>query len=192
MAREAGLLVVHTLESYDMSALGSKVHSAWDPRVPDMRVGWKGPMGRFLIRGEYGNGIIDELQPQEGELVVYKPGKGAFKHTPLARILPKYGIDTLLIAGINTEVCVKETLHEANSLGFRSIVVEDCTDSHWRESHNEAITAIRASGDEGTWAAELKAVKLAIGHGTAAHHSRLARANGVVRNGHPGLERHRT
>ena len=44
-------------------------------------------MGRILIRGEEGHGIVDEVAPIEGEIVIDKPGKDAFYATGLDELL---------------------------------------------------------------------------------------------------------
>jgi len=160
MARQAGLLVVHTLESHEPEISDYKVSACLDQRTPEMRIGTEGPMGRLLVRGEYGNGIIDELTPVNGELVVYKPGKGAFHSTPMARILPAYGISTLIVAGVTTEVCVQQTIREANDHGYQCVMVEDCTESYVSEMKTATIDSIRACGERlNTWTANLDTVE---------------------------------
>lgn len=68
-----------------------------------MGIGEEGPMGRLLVRGEYGHDIVDELTPWPGEDVVDKPGKGSFWGTNLHRILLARGITHLIFAGVTTE-----------------------------------------------------------------------------------------
>ncbi|NED59897.1 cysteine hydrolase, partial [Streptomyces sp. SID10244] len=77
----------------------------------------------ILIRGEYGHDIIDELAPMAGEVVIDKPGKGAFYATELAAVLAERGITQLLVTGVTTEVCVHTTTREANDRGFECVVV---------------------------------------------------------------------
>ena len=66
-------------------------------------IGGPGPMGRLLVRGEYGHDIIDELRPLPGEVVIDKPGKGSFWETGYHRALLARGITHLLLAGVTTE-----------------------------------------------------------------------------------------
>lgn len=50
--------------------------------------------------------------PSQGELVVYKPGKGAFYATDLEQQLRRSGITHLLFAGVTTEVCGRVAMTE--------------------------------------------------------------------------------
>ena len=85
-ARAIGMTVIHTREGHraDLSDLPT---AKLLRGKPSMRIGDPGPYGRILIRGEYGHDIIDELAPTPGEIVLDKPGKGAFYATELKQIL---------------------------------------------------------------------------------------------------------
>ena len=149
-ARGAGMLVVHTREGHrpDMSdAPRAKVERG----APSKRIGDPGPMGRILIRGEVGHDIVPALYPQPGEPVVDKPGKGAFYATDLHGILVNRGIDTLIVCGVTTEVCVHTTVREANDRGFRCIVPDDCCGSYFPEFHAMALRMISAQGGIFGW-----------------------------------------
>jgi biuret amidohydrolase len=130
LARRAGWFVVHTRESHapDLSDCppAKRLRGA-----PTLRIGDAGPMGRILIRGEPGNAIVDALAPRAGELVIDKPGKGAFYATPLAGALKERGITHLLFAGVTTDVCVQTSMREANDRGYECLLIEDATASYF-------------------------------------------------------------
>ena len=125
VVRDAGLLVVHTREGH-LPDLSDAPPAKLERGAPSLRIGDPGPMGRILIRGEAGHDIIPELYPLDSEIVIDKPGKGAFYATELSDILRKYGIENLLVCGVTTEVCVNTTVREANDRGFECVLVEDC------------------------------------------------------------------
>jgi biuret amidohydrolase len=127
-----------------------------------MRIGDVGPMGRILIRGERGHDFIDELQPLAGEPVIDKPGKGAFYATDLGAILQHRGVDTLIVGGVTTEVCVHTTVREANDRGFRCIVPADCCASYFPEFHSVALRMIKAQGGIFGWVTDSARILAAL------------------------------
>jgi nicotinamidase-related amidase len=115
-------------------------------------------MGRILIRGEPGHDIIPELYPIPREPVIDKPGKGAFYQTDLELILRNRGIETLLVCGVTTEVCVNTTVREATDRGFRCIVLADCCASYFPEFHSVGLAMIKAQGGIFGWVASSAAL----------------------------------
>ncbi len=103
-------------------------------------------MGRILVHGEPGHGIVAALAPIAGETVIDKPGKGSFYATPLAALLADAGITHLVVAGVTTEVCVQTTLREANDRGFECLLVEDATESYFPEFKAATLAMITAQG----------------------------------------------
>ena len=144
-ARSTGLLVIHTREGH-RSDLTDAPPLKVERGDPAMRIGAPGPMGRILIRGEPGHDIIPKLYPIAGEPVIDKPGKGAFYQTDLELMLKNRAIDTLLVCGVTTEVCVNTTVREANDRGFRCIVLADCCASYFPEFHDMGLKMIKAQG----------------------------------------------
>jgi nicotinamidase-related amidase len=129
--RVAGLKIFHTREGQkpDMSDCpsGKTVRPAVAPNTQyKIGIGDKGKMGRLLIRGEYGHDIVDELKPRPGEVIIDKPGKGAFWDTQIMRKLKAYGITHLIISGVTTECCVTTTFREANDRGFECCMCSSC------------------------------------------------------------------
>lgn len=124
-AREAGLLVVHTREGYAPDLSDVYPEKLARSRKAGGEIGVEGPMGRLLIRGEYGHDIIDALKPAPGELVIDKATYGAFCRTHLESDLRGRGITTCVIAGVTADVCVHTTLREATDRGFDCLYVYD-------------------------------------------------------------------
>src|SRR5258706_4796668 len=160
-ARQLGLLVVHTREGHrpDLSdAPRAKVERG----EPSLRIGAPGPMGRILIRGEPGHDIVPALYPRPGEPVIDKPGKGAFYATDLGSILQHRGIETLIVCGVTTEVCVHTTVREANDRGYQCIVPGDCCGSYFPEFHEMGLRMIKAQGGIFGWVSDSARVLAAI------------------------------
>jgi nicotinamidase-related amidase len=156
-ARAHGLLVIHTREGHrpDLSDAPRLKVERGDPAL---RIGAPGPMGRILVRGEPGHDIIAELYPAAGEPVIDKPGKGAFYQTDLDLMLRNRGIETLLVGGVTTEVCVNTTVREANDRGYRCVVLADCCASYFPEFHTAGLAMIKAQGAIFGWVTTARAV----------------------------------
>ena len=166
-ARQAGMLVIHTREGH-MPDLSDAPIAKIERGKPSLRIGSAGPMGRILIRGEPGHGIIPELTPKEGEVVIDKPGKGAFYRTDLQQELQAKGIENLLVCGVTTEVCVHTTVREANDRGYRCVVMSDACGSYFPEFHEMGLRVITAQGGIFGWVATSDAVIASIKSAVAA------------------------
>jgi nicotinamidase-related amidase len=162
LARRAGWTIVHTQECHspDLSDCppAKRLRGA-----PTLRIGDPGPMGRVLIFGEPGADFVAQLAPAPGEIVLRKPGKGAFYATSLQQQLASRGIRTLIFAGVTTEVCVQTTMREANDRGYDCLLVEDATESYFPAFKQAALEMIRAQGAIVGWTAPVSALRAAIG-----------------------------
>ena len=150
--RAEELLVIHTKECHrpDLSDCPPAKRNRGNPTL---RIGDPGPMGRVLIAGEPGTDIIAQCAPIAGEVVIEKPGKGAFYATRLGAILEEKGITHLVFAGVTTEVCVQTTMREANDRGYVCLLAEDATESYFPQFKTAALAMIRAQGAIVGWTA---------------------------------------
>ena len=159
--RARGWPVVHTRECHQAD-LSDLPPAKRDRGAPALRIGDPGPMGRLLIRGEPGSQIVPALAPVAGEIVIDKPGKGAFYATPLQAELQARGVTQLVVAGVTTEVCVQTTLREANDRGYDCLLVEEATASYFPEFKAATIAMVVAQGGIVGWAAPLASVLAAL------------------------------
>ena len=154
-ARKKNMLVIHTREGHrqDLSDLpdNKKLRGKLKAGIGD-----PGPMGRILVRGEYGHDIVDELKPEPGEPIVDKPGKGAFYATALDSMLHNRGIKQLVVCGVTTEVCVNTSVREANDRGYDCLVLEDCVGSYFPEFQTASLNMIKAQGGIFGWVGDSK------------------------------------
>jgi nicotinamidase-related amidase len=169
-ARAAGMMVVHTREGHRPDLADCPPSKLARGRLA-CGIGDAGPKGRVLVRGEAGHDIVEELAPIDGEVVLDKPGKGAFYATDLELLLRNRGVATLVVTGVTTEVCVHTTVREANDRGFECLVLEDCVGSYFPEFHEVGLRMIAAQGGIFGWVAPSAALLAAIvpaGAGAAA------------------------
>jgi nicotinamidase-related amidase len=160
----ARIPVIHTKEGHrpDLSDLPRAKHARGRGKL---RIGDQGPMGRVLILGEPGNDFIPELRPGPDDVVIAKPGKGAFYATSLDAVLKDLGVTRLVVAGVTTEVCVQTTMREANDRGYDCLLVEDATESYFPEFKQSTLAMVRAQDGIVGWTARSEAVLNAIGGG---------------------------
>jgi maleamate amidohydrolase len=131
-ARAAGVPVLFTRVRY---AAGGADGGLWIRKVPALHVLEEGnPLGDFP----------PEPAPQPGETVVVKQYASAFFGTSLDATLRALGVDTLLVAGLSTSGCVRASVVDAVSLGFRPLVVRDAVGDRDPRPHEAALFDIDA------------------------------------------------
>lgn len=159
--RDRAMFIVHTREGHlpDLSDCPATKLTRWPE---GRRIGDQGPMGRILIRGEEGHGIIDEVAPLLSELVIDKPGKNAFYKTDLEAVLRERGIVNLLVTGVTTDVCCSTTVSGANDRGFNAIVLADCMAAYDEIRHKNALEIIKAQGGIFGWVTDSQKVLQAL------------------------------
>ena len=158
IARKLGLLIVHTKECH-LPDLSDCPPAKLLRGKPSLRIGDPGPMGRILIDGEPGADFVAELEPEPADVVINKPGKGAFYATPLSEALERRNIKSLIFGGVTTEVCVQTTMREANDRGYECLLVEEATGSYFPAFKQQALEMVRAQGGIVGWTASLSALR---------------------------------
>jgi nicotinamidase-related amidase len=159
--RKLGLAVIHTKECHrpDLSDCPPAKRGRGRGKL---RIGDQGPMGRILIAGEPGNDFVPALKPLPSELVIAKPGKGAFYGTNLDAELKKRGTTHLFFTGVTTEVCVQTTMREANDRGYESLLVEDGTESYFPHFKQATLDMVRAQNGIVGWTAPANSILQAL------------------------------
>jgi nicotinamidase-related amidase len=112
-ARAGGYLVIHTAVINELGQNSAAWTSFWgEPSV--------------TLAGSWGAAHVDELAPRADEPVIVKYAYDAFVGTNLDTMLRSRGIDTVVMAGADLNVCVADTLHHAFALGYGVVGVADC------------------------------------------------------------------
>jgi maleamate amidohydrolase len=126
-ARQRGLPVAHTRIVYSDAAVDSDVFCR---KVPTLRV---------LTEDAASGQFVPELQPIRGELIVRKAAPSAFFETNLRSWLTQKRVETLLIAGTTTSGCVRASVVDAMSCGFKPIVLADCVGDRALAPHEASL-----------------------------------------------------
>lgn len=92
--------------------------------------------------GSYEHGIIDELKPEPGDLIVDKNSSSPFNSTGIDQVLRNMAIDTLVLSGTATDMCVETTARDAGDRGYNVIVAEDATGTYFHAHHIAALSSI--------------------------------------------------
>lgn len=145
-ARAAGVRVIHTREGHRPDLADLNPAKARRAARVGAAIGSRGPLGRLLVRGEPGHAIIDELAPLPSEVVIDKPGFGAFHATDLELVLRAWGVTALTLAGVTTDVCVHSTLREAVDRGFECETVGDACAAADPRIHAAMLECIGGEG----------------------------------------------
>ena len=112
-ARTSGIPVFHTVVINELGQNSAAWTAFWgEPAV--------------TLPGSWGAAHIDALAPAEGEPVIVKHAYGAFVGTNMDTMLRSRGIETLVVAGTDLNICAGDTLHHAFALGYNVVGVSDC------------------------------------------------------------------
>jgi nicotinamidase-related amidase len=104
---------------------------------------FKGRMKVHSLRGTKGSEVVDDLKPEPTDIILPKRRFSAFFKTDLDQTLRTLGVDTIIVTGITTEVCVLMTAMEGLCHDFSVIILEDCTASRSKEFHHECLNLYR-------------------------------------------------
>jgi len=104
---------------------------------------FRGRMKVHSLRGTKGSEVVDDLKPEVTDIILPKRRFSAFFKTDLDQTLRVFGVDTIIVTGMTTEVCVLMTAMDGLCHDFSVILLEDCSASRSREFHQGCLDLYR-------------------------------------------------
>jgi nicotinamidase-related amidase len=95
--------------------------------------------GQHAMKGTQGSEIVLQLKPEKNDIVIEKKWYSGFVETELKSVLEKLDVDTLVVLGVSTDICVQNNVGDAYFLGYKTIVPLDCTASIDDVAQEQAI-----------------------------------------------------
>ena len=146
-ARRAGALVVWIKADYDRAYLSPPILA---------RQLTRGIADAYCVSGTWGAEFY-RVSPADGDPVVEKHRHSAFIGTELDQVLRDSGIRTVVVAGVQTHVCVESSLRDASARGYYVVVPRDCVGSFDRDLHDKTLRCVEMHFGEVVESAELLA-----------------------------------
>lgn len=87
--------------------------------------------------------VDESVSPLPGEMVLNKTSSGPLASTGLDQLFHNMGVDSLVVCGLTTAVCVTQTARELADRGFRVVVAEDACTEMSEEMHEAALLTFR-------------------------------------------------
>lgn len=98
--------------------------------------------GSHTVEGTWGADVIKELKPDKDDYVIKKWRYSAFYATPLDMLLRQLNVDTIVLTGVLTDVCIQHTAADAYFRGYKTIVPRSCTATLTEERKEYALNFI--------------------------------------------------
>jgi len=118
--------------------------------------------GKHAEAGSWGAEIIDELKPKKSDFRVFKRKYSAFQGTDLDQLLREQSVDTVILCGVVTDICIQHTAADAFFRDYKIIIPKDCVETVDAPTQEAAIRFMKkAYGPEITTSKELLKKKLA-------------------------------
>jgi ureidoacrylate peracid hydrolase len=97
----------------------------------------------ICVRGTWDAKTIDEIKPADSDHVVIKRRDSAFQDTELRVWLQSKRINTLIICGVDTSICVETSLRDAFNIGYDVILISDATASGINKHYETTLERVR-------------------------------------------------
>jgi nicotinamidase-related amidase len=115
---------------------------------------------RHAVRGSWGARVVEEIRPQEGDYQIQKRRYSCFYATDLDDLLRELGVDTVVLTGLVTNICVQHTAADAFFRGYRIVVPRDCVEAPTEDAQKASLSYM-----EEVYKAEVTSSEALIGGG---------------------------
>lgn len=126
-ARKRGIPVIYVCDA----------HEEDDPEFK--RFGWP----PHAVKGTEGAKVVEELKPEEGDIVIEKKTYSGFYNTNLEEVLNKLEVDTLKLVGCVTHICILFTASDASLRGYNVVVLKDGIAGLSEEDHEAGLRIMK-------------------------------------------------
>jgi nicotinamidase-related amidase len=125
-ARDAGMPVIYVNDNF----------GRWESD-------WRKVLEACLAPDSPGRPMVERLRPRQGDYFVLKPKHSGFYSTTLDLLLRYLGVETLILTGIATDICILFTANDAYMRDYRLFVPSDCCAANRRSEHSGSLGQIR-------------------------------------------------
>ena len=146
-ARNSGAKVIYVNDNH---RLGMKVEREFVKRSP------------HCIENSWGSEIVEQLAPTKNDLHVVKRRYSGFFQTDLDLTLRDLQVESLVVMGVVTNICVRSTVHDAFFLGYKVVVPQDCVAATGPREQDSSLYDI---GTHFGWVSTANAVTDSLGAG---------------------------
>ncbi len=95
------------------------------------------------VKGTWGAEVIEELAPQKGDYIIEKRRYSGFYNTNLDDTLRELKVDTLILTGICTDICVQHTAADAFYRGYKIIIPMECVESLSEKDNKKGLETMK-------------------------------------------------
>jgi nicotinamidase-related amidase len=98
---------------------------------------------QHAVAGTWGAQVVDELKPEKGDYVLQKRRYSAFQGTGLDQLLRELKVDTLILTGVVTDICIQHTAADAFFRGYKLVVPNDCVEAVNEQTQKAALDYLK-------------------------------------------------
>lgn len=142
LANTAALLAAARSRGIPVFYVGSGYNESYDGLNRSVRLFAEHEPDHRLQIGSWGAQFHADIAPRPGDVVLYRPGLGAFAATPIGELLPAPDGTHVYIAGVSTRLVVEAAVFEFTDRGYAVSVVEDCCAAASSQAHDDAIKTL--------------------------------------------------